>query len=53
MLEGLGKFKLLRDSTMLNLWNDTDPHQCAKIYLQRIMQSQCFTEELAYLTKSG
>ena len=49
MLEGLGKFKLLRDSTMLNLWNDTDPHQCAKIYLLRIMQSQCFTEELAYL----
>ena len=49
MLEGLGKFKILRDNTMLSLWNSKDPHQCAKIYLVRIMQSQCFPDELAYL----
>ena len=49
MIEGLCKFKLLKDNHMNLLWGNSDPHKSAKIYLFKIMQSQCFSEELDYL----
>ena len=49
ILEGLSKFNVLKDNLMLKLWGNSDPHQCAKIYLFRFMQNQCFPDELAYL----
>ena len=49
MIEGLNKLKVLKDSMMQDRWGSLDPHQCAKIHLLRIMQSQCFSIELSYL----
>ena len=49
MLDSLSKLRILKDKHMQDLWGNDDPHQCAKIYLFRMMQSQCFPEELAYL----
>ena len=49
MLEFLSKLNILKDKNFNILWGNLDPHKCAKIYLFKLMQSQSFPEELAYL----
>ena len=53
VIEGTGKlnnkFKVSTGNSMQKLWGSSDPHQCAKIYLLRFMQKECFPDELEYL----
>ena len=45
----LSKFKCLNQRRMLNLWNTTGLHQCAKTHLIQVMQRQAFPGEIGFL----
>ena len=49
MLLYLNKRNLLKDQTLVSMWDTSDTWQCAKIHLLTVMQVQRFSAELEYL----
>ncbi|CAL4117170.1 unnamed protein product, partial [Meganyctiphanes norvegica] len=49
VIEALNKFKVLKSNKMQKLWDTTDPHQCAKIHVLKVMQKQSFPSEIDFI----
>ena len=49
MLSYLNKRNLLKDQTLISMWDTSDTWQCAKIHLLKVMQANRFFAELEYL----
>ena len=49
MLSALNKKGLLKEETLISIWDTSDIWQCAKIHLLGVMQQQRFSVELEYL----
>ena len=49
MLSYLNKRNLLKDQTLISLWDTSDTWQCAKVHLLKVMQANRFSDEIEYL----
>ena len=49
MLSYLNKRNLLKDQTLISMWDTSDTWQCAKTHLLKVMQANRFFAELEYL----